>query len=156
MLTKIVPQTVQKSHGQFAIVASKYNAKYVDGMLHAAQAVLVKASTEAPIIVRVPGGYEIPVVAAKLARKQTPALLGIVCLAVIIRGETVHAQLVAEAVTHGLTRIAIEHCIPVIHEVLLFENQEQAKVRCLSKENNRGTEAALTAVEMARVMHRLG
>ena len=141
--------------GHFAIVASSYNRRYVDGMVRAAQTCLRAARAETLKIVRVPGAYEIPVVAARLAHTHSPPLDAILCLGVILRGATTHAQHIAEAVTNALTQIQLQHGIPVIHEVLLFENKDQAEVRCLSQDHNRGAEAAQTALEMARVMRDL-
>ena len=141
--------------GHFAIVASQYNARYVDSMLRAAQQVLRKAGAKSVRTVRVPGAYEIPLVAVRLARHHAPPLAAIVCLGVILRGETCHAQLIAEAVTRALTQIQLQHEIPVIHEVLLLENRAQAEARCLSKEHNRGFEAAEAAVRMAQVVQSL-
>ena len=153
MLTPVKTKTSHAVRGTFAIVASRYNARYVDAMLRAAKAALSQVGAKAKII-RVPGAYEIPVVAAKLARLSADdePLSGIICLGVILRGETVHAAHIGEAVSHALMRIQLEHEIPVIHEVLLLENVAQAEKRCLDTRHNRGAEAAQTALEMARVM----
>jgi 6,7-dimethyl-8-ribityllumazine synthase len=155
VLKKIKVQKAKRVSGHFAIVASSYNARFVDGMLRAAQLCLRQAQVQSLKIMRVPGAFEIPVVAARLARMHTPRLSAIICLGVILRGETVHAQHIGEAVSQALALIQIEHEIPIIHEVLLLENKEQALARCLSPEHNRGAEAALTALEMARVMRDL-
>jgi 6,7-dimethyl-8-ribityllumazine synthase len=153
MLQKIRSKNIPASGGTFAIVASKYNARYVDAMLRAAQSELKRAGAMIQVV-RVPGAYEIPVVAVKLARQSTVhhQLSAIICLGVILRGATTHAQHIGEAVSDALVQIQIQHEVPVIHEVLLLENAQQAQERCLDKTHNRGTEAAQAALEMARVM----
>jgi 6,7-dimethyl-8-ribityllumazine synthase len=153
MLRRVKNKTVEAGDDTFAIVASQYNAQYVDAMLRAAKTVLSKAGARVQVI-RVPGAYEIPVAAAKLARvsSENEDLSAIICLGVILRGETVHAAHIGEAVSNALMRIQLTFELPVIHEVLLLENEEQAKKRCLDPKHNRGTEAAQTALEMAKVM----
>jgi 6,7-dimethyl-8-ribityllumazine synthase len=155
MLQKIQPKKIRARGGRFAIVAPKYNARYVDAMLRAAKAEIRRAGGTLQIV-RVPGAYEIPVVAAKLARSSRVTghapLSSIICLGVILRGATTHAQHIGEAVSNALAQIQIQYEVPVIHEVLLLESESQAKERCLDQQHNRGTEAAQTALEMARVM----
>ena len=156
MLTRIKKKTVGAVEGTFAIVASRYNARYVDAMLRAAQETLSKAGAKVQVV-RVPGAYEIPLLAARLARQsaEDEELAAIICLGVILRGETVHAAHIGEAVSRALMKIQVEHEVPVIHEVLLLENEAQAQKRCLGQKHNRGREAAQTALEMARVMRGL-
>jgi 6,7-dimethyl-8-ribityllumazine synthase len=120
-------------------------------MLKAAHKVLTGAPGVAVHVVRVPGAFEIPVIAATFAAEWSSQLSGLICLGVILRGQTTHAQFIGEAVTSALSQIQVLHRIPVVHEVLLLENEEQARVRCLSREHNRGGEAAYTALAMARI-----
>jgi 6,7-dimethyl-8-ribityllumazine synthase len=155
MLRKIQPKKNQSRGGSFAIVASRYNARYVDAMLRAAKAELWRADVSRIQIIRVPGAYEIPVVVKRLARTTSPPLSAIICLGVILRGQTVHAAHIGEAVNRALMEIQLAHEIPVIHEVLLLENEAQACARCLNPKHNRGTEAAQTALAMARVLKSL-
>ncbi len=152
MLQKVKTKKISARSETFAIVASTYNDRYVGAMLRAAKAEILRAGGQARVV-RVPGAYEIPVVAARLARSQE--FVGVICLGVILRGATTHAQHIGEAVSNALSQIQIQHEVPIIHEVLLLENEQQAKERCLDKKHNRGVEAAQTALEMARVMRSL-
>ena len=154
MLKKLQKQKVRASGGTFAIVASRYNSEYVDAMLHAARDVLLQAKAHVRIV-RVPGAFEIPVAASRLAQSKSRRYDAIICFGVIFQGETSHAQHIGEGVTHALAQIQVLHKIPVIHGVFVFEKVKHAKVRCLGKKHNRGTEAAQTALEMARVMKSL-
>jgi len=153
MLKAVKSEELTATGLRFGIVASKYNARYVDAMLAAAQKTLTEAGGAVEVW-RVPGAFEIPVVAATLAQKADEPLAAIICLGVILRGATAHAQHIGETVSYALARIQVKHGKPVIHEVLLLENEAQAKARCLGAKHNRGREAALTAIEMAHVMKR--
>lgn len=149
MLQAVKKSRAGKFGGEVVIVASRYNARYVDGMLNGATRELQRSKAKLRVI-RVPGAYEIPVVASVLAQKSRPA--AIICLGVILRGETTHAQHIGEAVSQALMHIQLQHGVPVIHEVLLLENRSQAEARCLDPKHNRGVEAAQTALSMADVM----
>jgi|SRR6185312_1542163 6,7-dimethyl-8-ribityllumazine synthase len=155
MLKPVKIKASQANGGSFAVVAAKYNARYVDAMVRAVKAELTRAGAKKIRIVRVPGSFEIPAVAAKLAQSHNPPLSAIICLGVILQGQTSHAQHVGWGVTHALAQIQVQHRIPVVHGVFVFEKEEHARVRCLGRKHNRGTEAARTALEMAAVMRTL-
>ena len=146
-------KSIKKSNqgGAFAIVASRYNAEYVDSMVHAARETLLAAEAHVRVV-RVPGAFEIPAAAARLAHRKSKPYSAIICLGVIFQGETSHAQHISWGVTHALAQIQILHKLPVIHGVFVFEKVKHARVRCLGAKHNRGKEAAQTALEMARVM----
>ena len=143
---------VAKQNALIAIVASAYNAKYVDGMLTAAMNTLTDAGVQKVELLRVPGAFEIPVIAAKLARRKRQRPEAIICLGVILRGKTTHADHVGQTVSHQLAALSVEIGVPVIHEVLLLENAAQARARCLTAKTNRGAEAAHTALAMAGLL----
>ncbi len=145
---------VMQTTSRFAIVAAKYNPKYTDALVRFAKAELKGAGVTHIDVVRVPGAFEIPVVAGRLSR-ITPKYDAILCFGTILRGATTHADHIALGVTHALAQLQITSGVPIIHGVLLFENHEQAKIRCLGRETNRGIEAAHTAMTMATVMRSL-
>ena len=135
----------------FCIVASRFNPQYVDGLVdHVMQELRTLAPKATISILRVPGSFEIPVVVRELAsRESTDA---VIACGVILQGETNHAQNLSRSVTDALQRITVEHSVPVINVVLSFDNEAQARERCLENRINRGTEAARAALEIANVM----
>jgi 6,7-dimethyl-8-ribityllumazine synthase len=157
MLKAVGSKRLRALESEFAIVASKYNARYVDAMVRAAQAELKRGGAKRIRVVRVPGAFEIPVAAVRLARMaaREGGIDGIICLGVILRGATSHAEHIGRAVSNALMQIQLNYEVPVIHEVLLLENEGQARERCLGKKHNRGREAAQTALAMAGVMEKL-
>ena len=154
MLTNI-SERGEKVNAAVAIVAARYNSKFTEALVSAAQEELRVGGIPRVEVVWVPGSFEIPVVAARLAQANDPEFEAIICFGAIFQGETSHAQNIADSVSHSLAELQIRHGKPIIHGVLLFQNEEQARVRCFGKEHNRGIEAARTAVEMVRVMRGL-
>ncbi|HEY5704702.1 MAG TPA: 6,7-dimethyl-8-ribityllumazine synthase [Terrimicrobiaceae bacterium] len=146
----IRPRITTKASHSFAIVASQYNNSYVQPLVDSASAEINDLEPGAHVfVVRVPGSFEIPLAVKLAAVRQFDA---IVALGVILQGETAHAELIARSVTGALLNLALEFRVPVIHEVLLLDNEEQAKARCLGTKLNRGIEAARAAVAMARTV----
>jgi 6,7-dimethyl-8-ribityllumazine synthase len=142
---------IAKAKCTFQIVASRFNAQYVDGLIdHATKELRALAPNATISLHRVPGSFEIPVVVRELATQNKPD--AIIACGVILQGETNHAQNLSRSVTDALQRIAIGHGVPVINVVLSFDSENQARARCLETEINRGREAARTAVEIAKVM----
>ena len=150
----IRPRSARKSGLSFAIVASHYNNTYVQPMVDSASSEINELEPGAGVhLVRVPGSFEIPL-AVKLVAMQRK-FDAILALGVILQGETAHADLIGRSVTAALMNIALEFRVPVIHEVLLLENEEQAKARCLGTDLNRGIEAARAGVSIARTVNEL-
>ena len=142
---------IAKAKRTFFIVASQFNAQYVDGLVdHATEELRALAPDATISLHRVPGAFEIPIVVRELAA-QNKADAVIAC-GVILQGETNHAQNLSRSVTDALQRIAMEQGVPVINVVLSFDNEDHARVRCLEDRINRGTEAARAAVEIANVV----
>lgn len=149
------PRTVVGAKRHFPIVASQFNATYVQGLVdHVVTELraLIPGATTA--LLQVPGAFEIPVVVRELASQKRGD--AIIAIGVILKGETDHAQNLSRSVTDALQRIAVTHGVPVINVVLSFDDETQARKRCLENEINRGTEAARAAVEVANVMSKLG
>lgn len=143
------PDRDEQARRTYVIVGSRYHEVHVAKMARAAEDELHEIEPGC-VVERVysPGSFEIPVmVQAVLERGGVAAVLA---LGVIVRGQTGHADLIARAVTDALTRLALEYKTPVIHEVLLVENEEQARARSAPGMNNRGVEAARAAVWAAR------
>lgn len=152
-MSNIVPPRPRSSSVKrtFVVVASQFNGSYVQGLVEHALAELRSLAPGASVAhLQVPGAFEIPVVVREVALKRKPD--AIIAMAVILKGSTPHAEHLARSVTDGLQRIALDHGVPVVNAVLSFENELQARERCLEERINRGTEAARAAVEIANVI----
>lgn len=145
---------VSTSRANIAIVASLYNETYVQALLDSVREELDELLPQAQVMTyRVPGAFEIPVCAEFVLRNTEPD--AVIALGVILRGETEHGDLVGASVTDALQRMAVAHCTPIVHEVLLLDNEEQARVRCFGDRLNRGTEAGRVAVNMVQLFEKL-
>ena len=139
------------SRRNFAIVSSQYNETYVKGLVDNAKLEFEAIAPGSNVsVLEVPGAFEIPLLVQELATRG--GYDAIIALGVIIEGETQHAALIGAAVTNALLQISLTHRVPVIHEVLLVKNEEQARARCLGTDLNRGIEAARVAARMVQVM----
>lgn len=143
-------------NGRIAIVAARYNPRFVEGMLNAALLEFSAAGVQEIEVFRVPGSYEIPVVVSRLLARGPGRPEAVVCLGVIIQGETAHAHHIGTAITDALMGLQVQHGTPVIHEVLLVQNESQAEARCLDQGTNRGAEAAQTAIDMVQLFRAHG
>jgi 6,7-dimethyl-8-ribityllumazine synthase len=142
---------IAKAKRSFCIVASQFNGRYVQGLVDHATNELRALVPDATISLhRVPGAFEIPVVVQELAAQHRAD--AVIACGVILQGETNHAQNLSRSVTDALQRIAVEQAVPVINVVLSFNDEGQARARCLENQINRGTEAARAAMEIASVM----
>jgi 6,7-dimethyl-8-ribityllumazine synthase len=136
---------------RIGIVVARFNAQATDGLLAGASEVLATEGLSAGDIdvVYVPGSFELPLAASKLA--GSGRYDAVICLGAIIKHETRHDEFIASAVANGITRAALDTGVPIVFGVLTTENEEQAIARS-SGEGNRGRDAARTAVEMARLL----
>lgn len=140
---------------KFAIIVSRFNSIVTERLLAGALDALARTGCdpEAIQIVRVPGSWELPVVARELAlRRQHDA---IVCLSAVIRGDTPHYEYIAGEAAKGLAQTALETGVPIAFGVLTCDTLEQAIDRAGAKSGNKGFDAAMTAVEMGNLMRRL-
>jgi 6,7-dimethyl-8-ribityllumazine synthase len=140
---------------KFAIVASRFNDFVTNRLLGGALDALERTgtATEDIVIVKVPGSFEIPLAARKLASGQKYD--AVICLGTLIRGETPHFEYLSSEVTKGIAMVALESGIPVIFGVLTADTMEQAIDRAGLKSGNKGFEAAMAAVEMANLLRQL-
>ena len=140
---------------RFAIIASRWNARITDALVTGARQSLAGngVGEDAIDVVRLPGAWEIPVVAARLARAGRHA--AIIALGCVIRGDTRHYEHVADRCSEGLMRVALDTGVPVLNGVLAVDRFEDAAARAGGSHGNKGEEAALVAIEMANLREKL-
>ncbi|MFT5277796.1 MAG: 6,7-dimethyl-8-ribityllumazine synthase [Glaciecola sp.] len=138
---------------KFAIVVARFNGFVVESLLDGAIDTLDRhgeVNTNDITLVRVPGAYELPIVAKKLAEKNK--FDAIIALGAVIRGGTPHFDFVAGECNKGLAQVSLDHGIPVAFGVITTDSIEQAIERSGTKAGNKGAEAALSALEMVNVI----
>jgi 6,7-dimethyl-8-ribityllumazine synthase len=146
-------QGAQRAAGcRFAIVVSRFNPEITDGLLTGAREALTEAdvSDDDVAVVRVPGAFELPLTAQRLA--ESGRFDAVVCLGCLIKGDTMHFEYIAEAATRGIADVNLATGVPVTFGVLTTLTDEQAEVRSRPGPANKGREAAQAAVEMATLL----
>jgi 6,7-dimethyl-8-ribityllumazine synthase len=133
---------------RFAVIVARFNAGITDGLLAGAREAFAESGVTADelSIVRVPGAFEIPVTALRLA--ESGQFSAIVCLGCLIKGDTMHFEYIADATMRGIMDVALASALPVSCGVLTTTTEEQAVKRSVPGPENKGRDAALAAVEM--------
>ncbi|MCY7353760.1 MAG: 6,7-dimethyl-8-ribityllumazine synthase [Lysobacter sp.] len=140
---------------RFAILASRWNPRITEALVDGARRALLDNGVveDAIDVIRVPGAWELPVVAARLAAASGHA--AIVALGCVVRGDTRHYEQVADGCAEGLMRVSLDYGLPVANGVLATDNFEDAEARAGGTHGNKGEEAALVAIEMANLMEQM-
>src|SRR6185437_10083522 len=131
---------------KFAVVVARFNSGITEKLLEGARDAFTKAGAVGIEVFHVPGAFELPLAAQKLAKSYD----GIVALGAVIRGETPHFDYVCDAAAHGLLQVSLETGTPVSFGVLTTDTLAQAEARAGGEHGNKGYDAAMTAIEMAR------
>ncbi len=143
------------SSARITIVAASYNEKYTSALLENCLDELRETAKHTSVnVIRVPGAFEVPVMVKRAIAAPSAELPPdvVIALGVILRGSTAHADLIGTAITNQLLSIACDTMTPVIHEVLLLNDEQQAFTRCIASALNRGREAARAAVAMLSLL----
>ena len=135
---------------RIGIVQARFNAELTGALASSCQDELLSAGVDSDDIVHitVPGALEVPLALQTLARHDNPPFDALIALGCIIRGETYHFELVANESGSGVTRVSLDHHIPVANAILTVENESQA----LARVQDKGRDAARVAIEMAQLM----
>jgi 6,7-dimethyl-8-ribityllumazine synthase len=155
-MSQVTEGNLDASGLKFAVVVARFNSFITDRLLAGALDALKRsgATAENIEIVKVPGSWELPLTAKTLA--ATNRYAAIIALGAVIRGETPHFDQVANQASSGLAAVALETRVPVAFGVLTTNTVEQAIDRAGGKSGNKGYDAAITAIEMADLIRRLG
>jgi 6,7-dimethyl-8-ribityllumazine synthase len=154
-MSKVFEGQLSATGLRFAIIVSRFNSFITDRLLAGAMDALQRSGAAADAVdtIKVPGSWEIPLVAGEVARQHRYD--AIICLSAVIRGETPHFDYVAAEAAKGVAHAAAETGVPVAFGVLTTNTLEQAIDRAGAKGGNKGFDAAMTAIEMANLMRAL-
>jgi 6,7-dimethyl-8-ribityllumazine synthase len=154
-MSKVFEGRLSAAGLRFAVIVSRFNSFITERLLAGAMDALIRtgAAEDQIDIIKVPGSWEIPLVAGELARQHTYDAL--ICLSAVIRGETPHFDYVAAEAAKGVAHVAAETGVPVAFGVLTTNTLEQAIDRAGAKSGNKGFDAAMTAIEMANLLRAL-
>ncbi|TAN06080.1 MAG: 6,7-dimethyl-8-ribityllumazine synthase [Rhodanobacteraceae bacterium] len=140
---------------RYAVIASRWNGEIVDALVEGARAAFTAngVADTALDVLRVPGAWELPVLAGHLVQSGRYAV--VVALGCVVRGETRHYEHIADECARGLMRVALDSGVPVLNGVLAVEDEADAWARAGGARGNKGTDVALSAIEMANVLQEL-
>lgn len=140
---------------RFAIIASRWNPRITDTLVAAARKTFADNGVDEDMVdvIRVPGAWEIPLAAARIAAAGEHA--AVVALGCVVRGDTRHYEQVADGCSDGLMRVALDSGVPICNGVLAVERFEDAEARAGGSHGNKGEEAALVALEMSHLLEQL-
>jgi len=154
-MSKVFEGQLSAAGLRFAIIVSRFNSFITDRLLGGAMDALTRAgaSPDAIDLIKVPGSWEVPMIAGEVARQHRYD--AVICLSAVIRGDTPHFDYVAGEAAKGIAQVAIETGVPVAFGVLTTNTLEQAIDRAGAKGGNKGFDAAMTAIEMANLLRTL-
>ncbi len=156
MANSVIEGKLKAEGFRFAIIVSRFNDIICSRLVEGAMDALMRhgASEKNVVLVKVPGAFEMPLVAKKLAESSKYDV--VICLGAVIRGATPHFDYLAAEVSKGIASVALDSNVPITFGVLTTDTLEQAIERAGSKSGNKGYEAAIASIEMANLFKELG
>lgn len=155
-MSDVIEGSLQASGLRFAVVVARFNDFVAQRLLEGARDALVRTggSEKDITVVKVPGSFEAPMIAGRLA--SSGQYDAIICVGAVVRGETPHFEYVASEAAKGIAQVAMQSGVPVAFGIVTADSMEQAIDRAGGKSGNKGFDAAMTAIEMANLIKKLG
>ncbi len=151
-MSKLIEGTLEAKNYRFGIIVSRFNSFISDRLLEGTLDTLIRhgADSEQLTVVKVPGAFELPLIAKKMADSDKYDAL--ICLGAVIRGGTPHFEYVSSEMTKGIASVSLQSGLPIAFGVLTTDSVEQAIERAGTKAGNKGVEAAMSAIEMVNLL----